>query len=191
MPNSYRTTIFFDEPVVDPNCNCYVKGAKVNQSFLLTKILDCEEKEYRDIVIERFDRLKTEDFNRVKVPQFEYTVEDNIITYTVEYIKGYAMGTLPKKQSDIIYEDVVMKDSDWTFVDYHAPKFILASNPKRRFDGTLDSLVTDEIYSIDLLTYRYAPNRDKRNITWNQCQEDNNKYVDSLGTALTTSLLRK
>ena len=38
-------------------------------------------------MVEKLQRLKNEDFNRVLIPEFTYTVDGNDVTYNVEFIQ--------------------------------------------------------------------------------------------------------
>lgn len=120
----------------------------------LTKRVNCYTSEGRDLVIDKLERLKTENFNRVLVPPFQYSTNQYEVTYTVNYIKGYVMGTLIPKFANIVYEDVVQKKSDWTFFDYSTINFIV-------------EVATENIYAIDLLSYTNVPNHDDRQSKWN------------------------
>ena len=40
----------------------------------------------------RLDRLQREDFNRIKIPRFNYEMVDNRILFEIEFIKGRQLG---------------------------------------------------------------------------------------------------
>ena len=122
-------------------------------SFTLTKQFDCFNEDNLNLMIDKLERLKTENFNRIHIPDFEYKVDGNIITYDTVFIKGYGIGTLIPKFADIIYEDIVKRKSDWTFTDYGMPNFIVEYK-------------TDKIYSVDFQSYNYVPDREYRESTW-------------------------
>ena len=125
----------------------------------LTKRVNCYTSEGRDLVIDKLERLKTENFNRVLVPPFQYSTNQYEVTYTVNYIKGYVMGTLIPKFANIVYEDVVQKKSDWTFFDYSTINFIV-------------EVTTEKIYAVDLLSYANIPNHDDRQSKWDIVRPD-------------------
>ena len=76
----YRTTVRYGE---DEN---RYEAAILEASFHLSKTIHCKKEEYRDHMIEKLERLKNEDFNRVLIPEFTYTVDGNDVTYNVQYI---------------------------------------------------------------------------------------------------------
>ena len=117
--------------------------------MILTKHVYCEHPE---LFRERLTRLKSEDFGRVKVPLFDFEIRDNILTIEVEYIKGYAIGTCSIFRKTIL-EDVVQRDSEWTFDDYHFTNFVI-------------TMEGDCVYAVDLLSYRHFPSKAARHSLW-------------------------
>ena len=135
-----------------------------NMSFSITKIIDCKTPEYLNIIIDKFKRLKLENFNRIKIPNFDWSITENVITLTTDYIKGFYAPT-NLKDSQIIYEDVVLHKSDWTFYEYALPNFI-------------KDIKTGIIYSIDFLGYCYVPDIDRRIKNWNsERKKDRNLFL--------------
>ena len=130
-------------------------------NYNLKKIVTCENKEVAVAVSKKFDKLKLDNFNRILIPEFDYSVNNNIITYYQEYIKGYALGTI-SKYSQIIYEDVVIRKSDWTFDDYSMGNFLI-------------EMYTNKIYMVDILSYCYYPDVDRRLKAWYLYRERNRK----------------
>ena len=88
-------------------------------SFQFTKIIDCMTKEHTSMMVDKLERLKNEKFEKILIPEFEYEVEGNILTQRVEYIKGRKCGMTVKKYRDKIYQDLIERDSDWTFCDFN------------------------------------------------------------------------
>ena len=41
-----------------------------------------------EVWIERLERVKSQDFNRIKIPEFTYEIIDNEILFEIEFIKG-------------------------------------------------------------------------------------------------------
>lgn len=122
-------------------------------SFILVKTIDCKTDKTTEMVVDKFERLKKEDFNRVSIPKFIYKVEGNIITQQVQFIKGYPIAIFNSKYATIVYEDVVMRSSDWTFNDFSFMNFIVEKH-------------TQTIYAIDFLSYHCFPDRDERKFLW-------------------------
>ncbi len=119
--------------------------------FTLLKTVNCKNSKLKNIYINKLNRLQKENFNRVKIPKFTYSVEDNIVFCIIDFIKGAYINT--SKEQNIIYEDIVCHESDWTFADYHNANFIVEEG-------------TETIYSVDFQSYRFHPNKDKRKKSW-------------------------
>tara|TARA_Y100000356_G_scaffold49838_1_gene39739 strand:- start:446 stop:934 length:489 start_codon:yes stop_codon:yes gene_type:complete len=125
----------------------------VKASFKLIKTIHCDKSENVDKMVDKLDRLKKENFNRVLIPNFEYEVKNTDVIYTVDFIKGYGMGTLVPKYANIVYEDVVKRKSEWTFMDLHTVNFIVEYS-------------TEKIYAIDFQSYTKVPDQIDRQINW-------------------------
>ena len=141
--------LFYNSRIYSPSNESSVLKA----SFKLIKQFDCYSKENLDLMVDKLDRLKNEDFNRIHIPDFEYRVKGNTITYDTAFVKGYGVGTLIPEFSNIVYEDIVQRDSDWTFTDYGMPNFIVEYK-------------TDRIFAVDLQSYNFVPDRDYRESIW-------------------------
>lgn len=124
---------------------------EVEIEFTLLKTVDCKNNKLKNIYINKLNRLKNENFNRVKIPKFTYSVDGTTVFCIIDFIKGEYINTLEQQQ--IIYEDIVCRKSDWTFVDYHNANFIIEEG-------------TETIYSVDFQSYRFHPNLEKRKKTW-------------------------
>ena len=142
----YRTCIHYGEDR-EP------RALKV--SFRLSKTIHCETEEYRDHMIEKLERLQNEDFNRVLIPEFTFTVDGNDVTYDSEFIKGYGVGTVVPQFAEIIKEDVVNRTNPWTFTDYNTVNFIV-------------EMKTNKIFTIDFQSYSYCPDMEKRERMWDE-----------------------
>ena len=119
--------------------------------FTLLKTVDCKNIKLKNIYINKLNRLKKENFNRVKIPKFTYSVDNTTVFCIVDFIKGDYINT--SQQHQIVYEDIVCRESDWTFVDYHNANFIIEEG-------------TETIYSVDFQSYRFHPNLEKRKKSW-------------------------
>ena len=135
------------------NLHFGVCNKPVKASFKLIKTIHCDTSENVNEMVDKLDRLKNENFNRVLIPNFEYEVKNNDVIYTVDYIKGYGMGTLVPKYANIVYEDVVKRRSEWTFMDLHTVNFIVEYS-------------TEKIYAIDFQSYTKVPSQSDRQINW-------------------------
>tara|TARA_B100001250_G_C19780882_1_gene781811 strand:+ start:811 stop:1284 length:474 start_codon:yes stop_codon:yes gene_type:complete len=128
-------------------------------SFTIIKRVDCKNTKLKDIYINKLDRLKKENFNRIKIPNFDYSIDGNVICCVIDFIKGTYINT--SEQRNIVYEDIVCHKSDWTFSDYHDANFILQEG-------------TGDIFSIDFQSYRFHPDKEKRKISWSTYLDDQN-----------------
>ena len=55
-------------------------------NYQFKKVVTCQDVETAIEIIKKFDRLKKDDFDRILIPEFDYSIKDNVITYTQEYI---------------------------------------------------------------------------------------------------------
>ena len=130
----------------------------LESSFTLVKQFNCFTKDNLFVMIDKLERLKNENFNRVHIPDFEYKVDGNILTYDTVLIPYF---------TNIIYEDIVQRDLDWTFDDYGSSNFIVEHN-------------TDRIFAVDFQSYNYLPNRDYRESKWKKFEKLNSNVLDGL-----------
>ena len=70
--------------------------------FTLLKTVDCKNSKLKNIYINKLNRLKNENFNRVKIPKFTYSVDGTTVFCIIDFIKGEYINTL--EQQKIIYE---------------------------------------------------------------------------------------
>tara|TARA_B100001996_G_scaffold125017_1_gene94729 strand:+ start:543 stop:1025 length:483 start_codon:yes stop_codon:yes gene_type:complete len=143
------------------------QDTSVEASFKLEKIIHCGTLENKNAMVEKLDRLKTEDFNRVSIPDFDYHVDNNTVTYNVDFIKGYGIGTLIPKYADIVYEDVVQRESDWVFHDLATINFIVEFG-------------TEKIYAIDFQSYACIPDHRIREIKWEESRANDTVKVNGM-----------
>ena len=93
-----------------------------NSNFYLTKTTTYSTEERYQMDIENLKRLKEEKFSTIKVPEYTFDYSDLTIQYTVQYIKGLFPT---KRQMEEYYEDLVLRDSEYSFCDYGLVNFIL------------------------------------------------------------------
>ena len=76
-----------------------------------------------DKIVIRLNQLQKDKdtFTEIRVPSFSFTTEGYSITTTSEYIKGYFVG---HKFSDLLYRELVERESAWTFTDYTMGNFV-------------------------------------------------------------------
>ena len=136
-------------------------------SFKLSKSIYCKTSKIKDLMVDKLERLKEENFNRVLIPDFKYEVCNDTVNYNVDFIKGSAVGTLVPKYASIVYEDVVKRKSDWTFFDLSTINFIVEFN-------------TENIYAVDFQSYAYIPNHDHRESQWHSSIKSDSEKINSL-----------
>ena len=119
--------------------------------FILLKRVNCKNNKLKEIYINKLNRLKEENFNRIKIPNFTYSVDNNIVSCSIDFIKGLYVST--SEQRTLIYQDVVCRDSDWTFSDYRDANFIIQEG-------------TGDIFAIDFQSYLFYPQKEIRKVSW-------------------------
>tara|TARA_B100001113_G_scaffold305175_1_gene265802 strand:+ start:1089 stop:1568 length:480 start_codon:yes stop_codon:yes gene_type:complete len=129
----------------------YISTTGEESSFTLTKVSTYANEEEFDKYYQRIVQLdKDKDtFTDVYVPSFSYFYSGLTLTIESEFIKGLFAG--PRHQH-ILYDNLVQRESDWTFADYIVPNFIVEG-------------FTEKIYCIDLQSYQKA-SKDKRLRKW-------------------------
>ena len=106
-----------------------------------------------EVWIERLERVKSQDFNRIKIPEFTYEIIDNEILFEIEFIKGRQLGaTTFKYWTEKIKDDMVHIDGDWGFSDLKPENFVVEKN-------------TDQLYFVDFESY-YPMNLEDRIREW-------------------------
>ena len=77
--------------------------------------------------VENLKKLRECDYNRIKIPNFEFNVYKNVLTIHMDYIKGKQI-TLEKRYlyKDIIYEDLVCSKNPVSVLGYTIENFIIS-----------------------------------------------------------------
>ena len=74
----------------------------------------------------KLEKISTESFGRVLIPDFEIKEHgDGVLGYESDYIKGHTAGS---REMKIIYEDVVLRQESWSFLNYDPENYILDGN---------------------------------------------------------------
>jgi hypothetical protein len=74
---------------------------------------------------DRLQKLKEDDFKydgKINVPYFEFKVEDNVLIYQSEFVKGVAPTNNDMKH---VYDKLVFRPGAYTFLDYTPANFIV------------------------------------------------------------------
>ncbi len=82
--------------------------------------------------VENLKKLRECDYNRIKIPNFEFNVYKNVLTIHMDYIKGKQI-TLEKRYlyKDIIYEDLVCSKNPVSVLGYTIENFIISKEDKQ------------------------------------------------------------
>ncbi len=104
---------------------------------------------YQHDAYENLERLQKEDFNRIKIPEFTFKWEGDLLIYECQFIKGEPIRSIA--DYNVVFEDLVLRDSDYSFDTY------LPENYIKDWRG--------DIYAIDLDDYRLFP-EDERIAKW-------------------------
>ena len=107
--------------------------------------------------VECLKKLREYDYNRVKIPNFEFNVYRNVLTIHMDYIKGKQI-THEKRYlyKDIIYEDLVCSENPVSVLGYTLENFIISKEDK-------------QIYFVDLTDIgisTISQRKRKYNIDW-------------------------
>ena len=131
--------------------NCPIKvGFRFQKKLIFDK-----ERFDAEAWIERLERIKSQDFNRIKIPEFTYEIINSEILFEIEFIKGRQLGaTTFVNWKDVIKEDLIDRDDNWGFGDLKPENFVIEKN-------------TDTLYLVDFDTY---DPRDRKNklLEWNK-----------------------
>ena len=109
-------------------------------NYFLTKTTSyTNEEKYRED-IDNLKRLREDKFKKIKIPQYTFEASDMTIQYTCQYLKGYKT-----EKNDMIklYDDLVLRESEYTFADYNIMNFITVNHPE-----------LSGVYAIDLTSYK-------------------------------------
>ena len=125
-------------------------------SFSIIKHTTYSKTEDAIDVADRLEGLKHDKFSgRIKIPYFEFKLEDNNLTIQSKYIKG---RPLVKEEMKHIYENIVCRTNPWTFLDCNPDNFVVDDH-KLHFDGKA------LIYIVDLDSYKKC-DKEEREKRW-------------------------
>ena len=88
--------------------------------------------------VDKLHRLKSDTFDVICVPEFSFTHSPLYIRIEMEYIKGRFVGV---NDNQTLYDNLVLRDSEYSFTDYQYNNFIRCS-------------LRHQIFAVDLLSYR-------------------------------------
>ena len=134
--------------------------------FIFTKIRSHDSHESYERNIIKLQQLEQDrdTFTGVHIPYFTFDTLEKDLTVTIqsEFIKGHFVG---HRFSDILYKNLVERESIWSFTDYGILNFIKQQD-------------TEKIYCVDLESYREME-ISKRKDEWNRQRK--NRIISDTG----------
>ena len=103
----------------------------VHKSLLMVHTVSYDSR-HLEHQVECLKKLREYDYNRVKIPNFEFNVYRNVLTIHMDYIKGKQI-THEKRYlyKDIIYEDLVCSENSVSVLGYTLENFIISKEDKQ------------------------------------------------------------
>ena len=103
----------------------------VHKSLLMVHTVSYDSR-HLESQVENLKKLRECDYNRIKIPNFEFNVYKNVLTIHMDYIKGKQI-TLEKRYlyKDIIYEDLVCSKNPVSVLGYTIENFIISKEDKQ------------------------------------------------------------
>ena len=103
----------------------------VHKSLLMVHTVSYDSR-HLESQVENLKKLRECDYNRIKIPNFEFNVYKNVLTIHMDYIKGKQI-TLEKRYlyKDIIYEDLVGSKNPVSVLGYTIENFIISKEDKQ------------------------------------------------------------
>ena len=103
----------------------------VHKSLLMVHTVSYDSR-HLEHQVECLKKLREYDYNRVKIPNFEFNVYRNVLTIHMDYIKGKQI-THEKRYlyKDIIYEDLVCSENPVSVLGYTLENFIISKEDKQ------------------------------------------------------------
>ena len=157
----------YSRKVIDGKGDNVVYTLTLSKEILFADGLDQFDK-FTDL-----ERLQKEDFNRVKIHKFTLKWDGNLLIYESEFINGDFVTSI--QDYNILYEDIVLRDSDYSFIGSNRKNFI------KDYRG--------DIYAVDLDEYGFYP-YDVRKKKWDKalkfyaCILEHYRGVDQLQVEL-------
>jgi len=124
----------------------------IHTKFTIIKQKTYESQEELERSIHKLEQLQRDKdtFAEVHIPSFSFVVKGLSLTTQSEFIKGRFVG---HRLSNVLYRNLVERESLWTFTDYHIENFV-------------KEIGTDKIYCVDFDSYRKME-ISKRKELWN------------------------
>ena len=130
-----------------------LRGEKNNDNsswdLMICKTITYQRKEQLRRVVLAMHKLKSENFSSIKIPLFDFETDGMMLRYYAQYVKGIPIS---KWELMTLYDELVERDSDFSFTDYSFGNFI------KNDDG---------IWAVDLNSYSETPVTIRRDL-WNR-----------------------
>ena len=130
-----------------------LRGEKNNDNsswdLMICKTITYQRKEQLRRVVLAMHKLKSENFSSIKIPLFDFSTEGMMLRYYAQYVKGIPIS---KWELMTLYDELVERDSDFSFTDYSFGNFI------KNDDG---------IWAVDLNSYSETPMTMRKDL-WNR-----------------------
>ena len=130
-----------------------LRGEKNNDNsswdLMICKTITYQRKEQLRRVVLAMHKLKSENFSGIKIPLFDFETDGMMLRYYAQYVKGIPIS---KWELMTLYDELVERDSDFSFTDYSFGNFI------KNDDG---------IWAVDLNSYSETPMTIRKDL-WNR-----------------------
>ena len=130
-----------------------LRGEKNNDNsswdLMICKTITYHRKEQLRRVVLAMHKLKSENFSSIKIPLFDFETDGMMLRYYAQYVKGIPIS---KWELMTLYDELVERDSDFSFTDYSFGNFI------KNDDG---------IWAVDLNSYSETPVTIRKDL-WNR-----------------------
>ena len=130
-----------------------LRGEKNNDNsswdLMICKTITYQRKEQLRRVVLAMHKLKSENFSSIKIPLFDFETDGMKLRYYAQYVKGIPIS---KWELMTLYDELVERDSDFSFTDYSFGNFI------KNDDG---------IWAVDLNSYSETPMTIRKDL-WNR-----------------------
>ena len=104
----------------------------MKKTFKLLKYIKCDNENQVKSITRCLDVLKDTTFENINIPDFSYKISGNTIIQDIEFIKGQELCLHNYKDySDIIFNDFVLRENEYSVIDYACGNFILEEHTKK------------------------------------------------------------
>ena len=124
---------------------------EITSEFKLIKTSHYKSEEKWEKHVDKFFKLQgIKSIGRIKIPSFTFVIDKLTIILEMTYQPGMFVGA---KYNHILWEDLVMNQDEYTFVDYSLNNFVHCNG-------------SDDIYCVDLHCYSNTTTLEERIESW-------------------------